>query len=148
MAYFESRGIAMKITQEADYGLRVVLFLSKLDYGEKIEAKSIAEHEHIPIRFLLKILRKLAQAGIIKSYRGVNGGYSLNKLPEEISIKDVIEIIDGPISINRCTIDENFCTANRASYCQLHKAMEGVRDTLCDILSKTNFGDFIDRKQK
>lgn len=138
----------MKITQEADYGLRVVLFLSKLDYGKKIEAKSISEQEHIPIRFLLKILRKLTHAGIVKSYRGVNGGYSLNKMPEEISIKDVIEIIDGPISINRCTIDDNFCTANRTSYCKLHKAMEDVRGTLCDILSKMNFGDLIEENNK
>jgi Rrf2 family protein len=139
--------MAMKITQEADYGLRVVLFLSKLNYGEKIEARSIAEQEHVPIRFLLKILRKLTHAGIINSYRGVNGGYSLNMTPNEISLKDVIEIIDGPIYVNRCTYDESFCTANRTSVCEVHKAMVEVQSVLSDILSKKNFADLIDKKQ-
>lgn len=136
----------MKITQEADYGLRVVLFLSKLGFGEKIEAKSIAEQEHIPIRFLLKILRKLTHADIVKSFRGVNGGYSLKKPPEEISLKDVIETIDGPICVNRCTYDDNFCTANRTSVCEVHKAIVEVQKALSDTLGAKNFRDLIEKK--
>ena len=95
----------MRITQETDYGFRVILYLSKLGYGEKIEAKSISKDQGIPLRFLLKLLRKLTRHGIIKSYRGVNGGYSLNRMPDEITLKDVIEAIDGPIFINRCLDD-------------------------------------------
>ena len=74
----------MQINQETDYALRVVLYLSKLGINEKIEARVIADQEHVPIRFLLKLLRKLNQAQLVKSYRGVNGGYSINKSPREI----------------------------------------------------------------
>ena len=70
------------------------------DENRQIEAKAIAEKNDIPYRFTLKILRKIVQAGIIKSYRGVNGGYVLNKKPSEITLKDVIETIDGKIAIN------------------------------------------------
>lgn len=136
----------MKITQEADYGLRVVLFLCSLGYGEKIEAKAIAEKENVPIRFLLKLLRKLAQANIVRSYRGVSGGYSINKLPEEITMRDVIECIDGPICVNRCIYDPSFCTANKTNHCTVHMALSNIQQNLVKELNNVNFKDLIERK--
>ena len=59
-----------------------------------VEAKLIAEEENIPMRFLLKILRLLARAGFVESYRGINGGYALTRPPEEITLRDVIEAIE------------------------------------------------------
>ncbi|MBK1813377.1 Rrf2 family transcriptional regulator [Clostridium sp. YIM B02505] len=129
----------MKITQEADYGLRVVLYLSKLGEDAKVKASVIAEHEGLPLRFLLKLLGKLIGSGIIKSYRGTNGGYSLNKLPEEITLKDVIEAIDGPIYVNRCLIDPTYCNAQKGNRCEIHKALGGIQTSLIMQLSKINF---------
>lgn len=134
----------MRITQEADYGLRVVLYLSKLGYGEKIEAKVISEQESIPLRFLLKLLRKLTHTGIIKSYRGVNGGYALNKLPEDITLKNVIEAIDGPICVNRCMEDPSFCNANKVGKCLVHKALNKVQKSLQEELESITFKDMIE----
>ncbi|GAA0781944.1 RrF2 family transcriptional regulator [Hathewaya limosa] len=131
----------MKITQEADYGLRVTLYLSKLEYGAKVDAATIAEHENLPRRFLLKLLRKLIAVGIIKSYRGINGGYSLNRPPEEITLKDVIEAIDGPICLNRCILDPSLCTAKKGTKCEVHRAISGVQENLVLQLSKINFKD-------
>jgi len=136
----------MKITQEADYGLRVVLYLSKLDYGVKMDAGTMAEHTGIPLRFLLKLIRKLINSGIIKSYRGVKGGYALNKLPEEITSKDIVEAIDGPISVNRCLIDPGFCNAKQKGPCEIHRALVGVQQKLLNELEKINFKDLKDGK--
>jgi Rrf2 family protein len=134
----------MRITQEADYGFRVVLYLSKLGYGEKIEAKSISKDQGIPLRFLLKLLRKLTKSGIIKSYRGVNGGYSLNRVPEEISLKDIIEAIDGPIYINRCLSDPSNCNIDHASYCLVNRALSKIQDNLIHDLERINFKDILE----
>lgn len=136
----------MKITQEADYAFRVVFYLSKLGYGEKIEAKVISEEENIPLRFLLKLLRKLTQANIIKSYRGVNGGYSLNQMPEDISFKDVIEAIDGPIYINRCLYNPEECNLNRTPKCEIHNALDKVQSKLVTELKGITFKDILDKK--
>jgi Rrf2 family iron-sulfur cluster assembly transcriptional regulator len=136
----------MKITQEADYGLRVILYLSKLEYGAKVDAATIAEHEDLPLRFLLKLLRKLIAPGIIKSYRGVNGGYSLNKLPQEITLKDVIEAIDGPICVNRCVLDPAYCNAKKGNRCEVHRALSGVQQNLVLQLSNVNFKDLKEGK--
>jgi Rrf2 family iron-sulfur cluster assembly transcriptional regulator len=136
----------MRITQEADYGLRVVLYLSKLEYGSKIDAGTIAETEGLPLRFLLKLLRKLIASGIMKSYRGINGGYSLNKLPEEITLRAVIEAIDGPICVNRCMIDPQYCNANKGTKCEIHRALGGVQQNLVTQLEKVNFKDLKEGK--
>lgn len=135
----------MKITQEVDYALRVVLYLCKLGYGKKIEAKVISESENIPLRFLLKLLRKLKMAGIVESYRGINGGYALNKLPEEISFKDVIIAIDGPIYMNRCIFDPSHCNLNRTTRCEIHSALNSVQNNLIKQLQSVNFRDLMSK---
>ena len=134
----------MKITQEADYGLRVVIYLCKLGYGEKAESKVISEKEGIPLRFLLKLLTKLIQADIIKSYRGVRGGYAINKLPEKISLRDVIEAIDGPICVNRCVIEPSFCNLNISGVCIVHRAMTKVQNSLNAELERIDFKQLVD----
>lgn len=91
----------MKITREVSYALRIVLMLAREQ--RQIEAKVIAEGNGIPYRFTLKILRKIVQSGIARSYRGVNGGYILNRAPSEVSMLDVMECIDGStIDLDRC----------------------------------------------
>jgi len=134
----------MKITQEADYGLRVVLHLCKLGYGEKVEARVISEKEGIPLRFLLKLLRKLILVDILRSYRGVKGGYAINKLPEKITLKDVIEAIDGPVCVNRCVIEPTFCNLNKTAVCVVHRAMTKVQKSLNAELESINFKQLVD----
>lgn len=129
----------MKITQEADYALRVVLFLSRMEVGAKVEAKVIAEKENIPLRFLLKLLRKLNAATITKSYRGAHGGYALAKEPRDINLRQVIEAIDGPIYVNRCLLDPKACSAGKTNNCTVHKTLNHIRDNLVRDLESTTF---------
>ncbi|APH15811.1 Rrf2 family protein [Clostridium sporogenes] len=134
----------MKITQEADYALRVILHLSKLGYGEKVEARIIAEKERLPLRFLLKLLRKLTKSGIVVSFRGVKGGYALNKQPKDINLKDVIEAIDGPICINRCIYDPKYCNAGKNGNCEIHGTLCKIQKKLVSELEAVNFQEILD----
>lgn len=129
----------MGITQECDYALRVLLFLSEKDTCDKVEAKVLSESLSIPHRFLLKLLRKLTLAGILNSCRGVRGGYSLAKNPEDISMKDVIEVIDGPIYVNRCLYDKAYCSLNRSSTCNIHQVLNHIQKQLEADLQNYNF---------
>ena len=133
----------MKISQEADYALRIIMMLAENGQNVKIDAKTIADKQSIPIRFALKIMRKLGMAGIIKSFRGVYGGYRLNRPMEEITFKDVIEAIDGQISINRCVIDEGFCNMGRMDTCPLHKQFMMLQKEISETLEKVTFEDII-----
>ncbi|MFZ5633313.1 MAG: RrF2 family transcriptional regulator [Bacillota bacterium] len=129
----------MKLNQATDYALRAVLYLSRLPRGEVIEARLIAEEEHIPIRFLLKIFRFLTRAGIVESYRGVSGGYALAKAPAEITMKDVVEAVEGPVRINRCLIDPEECNKRNTARCPMHRALFSIQQTLERELEKYDF---------
>lgn len=133
----------MKITQEADYAIRIIISLASIEVNEKLEAKVISETQNIPERFTLKILRKLTMKGITKSYRGVNGGYALNKSPENISLKDVIEAIDGNICLNKCLIDEDNCNKNAAAFCKVHKTLGNIQTVLAKELDGVTFKELI-----
>lgn len=133
----------MKITQEVDYALRVVHYFCISEPGARIEAKAIADHEKVPIRFLLKILRKLTQAGIINSFRGVNGGYTLARTPEEITFLDVMEAIDGPMYVWKCIENEESCNAGRCGQCRVHDALDFVQKRFNSEFKKITFDKII-----
>ncbi|AOY76832.1 RrF2 family transcriptional regulator [Clostridium formicaceticum] len=137
----------MKITQEADYAFRMILYLSKVGRGTRVDAHKISESENIPTRFALKILRKLTKAGLTKSFRGINGGYTLNRDPENITFKDVIEAIDGPIYINRCLYDEDYCNLHRTNTCDVHRELAKIRDTVIGVLEKVNFKSIMEKNE-
>jgi Rrf2 family protein len=129
----------MRITKEGDYALRVVLYLYKHSNGERVEAKVIAERENIPLRFLLKLLRKLVACGIVKSYRGTGGGYAIEKPPSQVTLRSVIEAIEGPIFINKCLDDEDQCSLGRAKTCEIHRVLGKFQSDFLSELDEANF---------
>ncbi len=129
----------MKLNQATDYAIRSVLHLSGLPFGQVMEAKLIAEEENIPMRFLLKIMRLLTQAGIVESYRGVNGGYALARNPSEITLLDVVEAIEGPIAINRCLIAPEYCSKKFSEHCPVHEALFKLQQSMVEHLKQYNF---------
>ena len=98
----------MKITREADYAVRVVYAI--MQQGTKISAREIAEVSGVTQRVTLKILHKLTAAGIVRSYKGVNGGFVLAKEASEISMGEIIECIDGSLEIVHCLGEDFDCT--------------------------------------
>ena len=132
----------MRITREADYALRIVAMLSS--EGKQLDAKVISERNDIPYRFTLKILRKIVQAGIVKSFRGVNGGYVLNRKPSEITLREVIETIDGKIAINKCFENPENC--RNSGTCKVQKKLYGVQKIIASELEKISFEDVMNEE--
>jgi len=126
----------MQITREADYAIRCVLHLSQY-HGEVKVVDEIARAKSIPRVFLSKILQKLSRAGIVRSYRGVKGGFELAKRPGDISLLDVIEAIDGPVAMNRCAIDRRLCSLS--DECVVHPVWVELRKETERRLRKIDF---------
>lgn len=135
----------MKITQETDYAFRILLFLGRLGQGTKVDAKTISDTEGVTLRFTLKILRKLTISRIVVSFRGVNGGYALNNSPSKISMKEVIEAIEGPIYLNKCLYDEKNCNLARSAGCKLHKTFSGVQQKIVEEFENISLQDILDK---
>ncbi|CFX01156.1 Transcription regulator Rrf2-like [Syntrophomonas zehnderi OL-4] len=131
----------MQLNQATDYSFRVILHLTLKD--TIVSAKELAEQEQVPMRFLLKILGSLVKAGILKSYRGQEGGYALAKDPKDITLLDVIEAMEGPIAINRCLTHQDYCSKRWTKVCPVHNVLGNIQKELVDDLSKHNFQDLI-----
>ncbi|RPF47894.1 BadM/Rrf2 family transcriptional regulator [Hydrogenoanaerobacterium saccharovorans] len=127
----------MHITLEADYAIRIVHCLSMIDH--RADAKSIAETTGVTLRFSLKILRKLVAAGIIKSFKGTQGGYEIAKLPSEISLYDVIVTIEGPLNISRCVLPDFICTRPKEGPCKFQKVFVELSDDITSKLKAITF---------
>ncbi|NLI90803.1 MAG: Rrf2 family transcriptional regulator [Peptococcaceae bacterium] len=137
----------MQLNQATDYAFRAVLYLANNTSQEIIPAQTIADAEEIPMRFLLKIMRSLIQNGIVKSYRGIEGGYALAKLPEEITLLDVVQAVEGPVHLNRCLIDPKYCSKNGADTCAIHEALENIEKNLVSGLRNRNFAELVGKTQ-
>ena len=137
----------MRITLESDYAVRIVTALA--ERGERIDAKTLSELTSVTPRFTLKILHKLAVAGIVKSYKGVSGGYVLSASPDELTLKTVIELIDGPIAIARCIESEEGCALNRdKASCTYHHIFDSLSLDLAIKLNKITISDVINKTYK
>ena len=134
----------MRITLESDYALRILTVMA--GYGEIRDAKTISEDTSVTLRFTLKILHKLVGGGLVESFKGVHGGYKLKKSPDDISLKDVIELIDGPIAIARCVDSEEGCSLNcDKTSCVYHHIFDTVSIDLAKRLSKISISDVINK---
>ena len=127
----------MQITRQADYALRAMLYLSQLNPNQRAATSQIAEEQNIPPSFLAKIISQLSIAGLIHTSRGARGGVSLARQPEEISILDVVESIDGPIALNECTDEPSACPFGEN--CPLRPMWCEAQSELINRLRNTSF---------
>ncbi|MBE6586063.1 MAG: Rrf2 family transcriptional regulator [Ruminococcaceae bacterium] len=134
----------MRITQEADYALRMTSLLTKsgaimTDHvvQNTLCAPAMAEAVKVPVGFANKILRKLSLAGVVKSQRGITGGYYLLLDPEKLTVKQVIETIDGPIEISKCLSENCECLNNpNKDCCRFHNIFGALNHMLVERLER------------
>jgi len=92
----------MQITRAGEYGVLGLIALAKRAPGSVVMINQVSREEDIPKSFLAKIFQCLARSGLVHSVRGTGGGFSLARKPEEISVLEIIEAIEGPIALQRC----------------------------------------------
>ena len=134
----------MRITQEADYALRITYLLAK--HGGKLDSVSISEATGVTERFTVKILRKLVGGGLIVSHKGVKGGYELALPPAEVNMRRVIETIDGKTEISRCLDCGYECTrmGDQKCDCAFHLIFDKINSDLADKLESVTLASVLD----
>ena len=136
----------MQITRQADYALRAILYLARLDPGEKAATSQIAKEQQIPPSFLAKIISQLSIAGIIQTSRGARGGVNLARNPEEISLLDVVEAIDGPVTLNECVNNPSTCSFG--DNCPIHSIFCDAQAQLVKNLSEATFDKLLEMEKE
>lgn len=136
----------MEITRQADYAVRAVLHVARLPEGTRAPTSAIAQEQGIPLPFLAKIISQLAVAGIVDAMRGASGGVRLARKPEDVSMLEVIQVIDGPVALNRCVAGTDGCTLSPS--CPVHEVWCEAQAELVARLSATKLSDLIARAQQ
>lgn len=109
----------MIISKTAGYAIRSVMQLIQSSYADPVKAGDISISQNIPEAYLFKLLGRLKIAGIIKSRRGINGGYYLAKKPSKITISDIFKATDNTIASTKCLLSDNECGGTET--CTIHK---------------------------
>lgn len=131
----------MQITRQADYAVRAIYYLSTIGMENRASTSQIAKEQHIPPSFLAKIISQLSVAGLLHTSRGARGGVTLARNPQDITMLDVVEAIDGPILLNECVEDAHGCKFDQD--CPMRVLWCEIQDDLVARLGAATFADFV-----
>ena len=130
----------MQFTKAETYGLFGVLYLAEQPAGKITPLSEISEAQDVPEKFLAKIFQSLSRSGIIRSHRGVKGGFSLARPAEQISFKEIVEIIHGPYFLAKCFNVEEICDRQN---CPVKVLLEKAQGALMDVFEKHTIANLL-----
>ncbi len=126
-------------SRSTEYAIRAMTFLALQPPGKLTGAREIAQGEHIPIQFLWKILKALVRRKLVRSFKGVGGGYELAITADRISVQDIVMATEDNNRATGCVLGLDVCSEERP--CPLHHTWKGIRDGLVVMLEKTTLSD-------
>ena len=129
----------LRLSKKADYALMAMKHLAVRGDGASSSAREIAEQYDIPIELMAKVLQRLVQRGLLASHQGTRGGYLLARQPAEISIADVIQAIDGPVTVTACSTDDGKC--DQFAKCNVRDPLRRVRERIAAALGECTIAE-------
>ncbi len=135
----------MSLNITTDYAIRIMMYLANYYDPDPLFApdgscsgKVIAEKMNIPYNYFLKIVPRLKDAGYLLSFQGKRGGYVLTTPPENISLFDIIHVMEDDFILNTCTAPDGQCARNASDYCAVHYVLESVQSNIDNTLKSVN----------
>jgi Rrf2 family protein len=144
----------MHLSKRGEYGLRAMIEIATAlrpqdGQGKEcmVQIKDVAASQHIPAKFLEQILLTLKNAGMLHSRMGVGGGYYLSRPAAEISLGQIVRVLDGPLAPIRCVSQTAYetCGCPDEQTCGLRLVMLDVRNAIADILDRTTLAEVTER---
>jgi Rrf2 family iron-sulfur cluster assembly transcriptional regulator len=136
----------MQITRAAEYAIRGLLDLCSQPEGSVCLLSEVSERQNIPASFLSKIFQNLSKAGMVSSSRGTGGGFVLAMDPRDISLLDVLEAIEGRVSLNVCVNNGTIC--ENMPTCAVHPVWCEAQEHLVQLLGNRNFAELAKANRK
>ena len=129
----------MRLNRTTEYAIHILVDLASHPPGEPVISREIAERHSIPQNYIAQILMVLGDVGWTEGIRGYKGGIVLKIDPSTITIRDVIEAVQGPVAINDCLIEEDVCKNH--SECPLHDILEKAQEEMLKVLDTVSISD-------
>jgi Rrf2 family protein len=138
----------MRVSRRGLYALQALIHLAEASEGGLVAARTVAENEGIPEKFLEGILLALKNARVISSERGREGGYRLRKPPEEVFIGDVVRMIDGPLAPFGDVVELQHRVKTETRHPGLFDLFLEVRNAASAIVDRTSLADLVERNRR
>ncbi|HEY3379543.1 MAG TPA: Rrf2 family transcriptional regulator [Armatimonadota bacterium] len=130
--------MAMQLTRAGEYAVRSLVYLAAQDDDARVMASEVASAENIPVNFVRKILESLAKTGLVKSYRGAGGGFILGREAKQITLRQIVEAIEGPFALNEC-LSPNGC--ENMPHCPVSQVWMEAQRAVEDVLGRYSLAD-------
>ncbi|MEZ4703917.1 MAG: SUF system Fe-S cluster assembly regulator [Bdellovibrionota bacterium] len=124
----------IQINKFSDYAIVILVHMSKIQDQSLFSAKALSTQLHLPLPTVSKILKQLQKASILESIQGPRGGYRLAKTSDEISVGQILEIMEGPIAITECALSEHQCSVT--SWCEIKPHWRLVNQVVREALER------------
>lgn len=137
----------MKLSTKGRYGLKAMFDLALNDGSGPISLGAIAERQGISIHYLEQLVSPLRKAGLLKSVRGAQGGYLLAKPPSEISVREILELLEGPLAPASCVTDsKNSC--ENSDYCVSRMIYDRIYESINEVVDNISLQDMLDEQYR
>lgn len=130
----------LRFTKRTDYGLMAIHYIVFHQEEGAVSAKRISEAFNIPTELLAKILQRMAKKGLIESHNGPKGGYVLTRLPEKVTVGQVVRALEGPINIVSCLEDIDCPQYNR---CNLRRPVQKIQANIAHLLDTMTLAELM-----
>lgn len=137
----------MKLSTKGRYGLRAMLEMALNEENGPMTTRTIAEHQELSERYLEQLLIPLKQAGLVKSIRGSQGGYVLGRHPKDITVGDIIRVLEGPIAPVDCVSEINPDECDRSGFCVTRGIWTRMRDAITEVLDSYSLQDLVNESR-
>lgn len=129
----------LRLSKKADYALMAMKHLAQKRDAASASAREIAEQYDIPIELMAKVLQRLVRTGLLTSHQGTRGGYLLSRPSTTISVADVIQAIDGPVTVTACSTENNDC--DQFGKCSIRDPLWRIRERIVQALGKVTIAE-------
>jgi len=129
----------MGLTRKGEYAIRGMIYLARQTPGRLVLLGEIAEAVAVPQSFLAKIFQSFTRSGMVRSSRGAGGGFALGRPAAQITLREVVEAVEGPICPNRCVLESESC--ERSALCAVHPVWRKVQEQVQAILERVTLAE-------
>ncbi|MBI2167709.1 MAG: Rrf2 family transcriptional regulator [Candidatus Omnitrophica bacterium] len=138
----------MKLTKKGEYALRALLRLSANYPQKSLSLREISERERLPVKFLEQIMMVLKRSGLVESTKGKQGGYTLARRPEEITLGEIIRVIEGPIAPFGTALEIEKRIQKKDPHAGLFACLLEVRNAIAEIVDKKTLADICEKSRE
>lgn len=131
----------LRLSKKADYALLAMRHLAAHTDRGAVSARELAESYDIPSELLAKVLQKLVRANLLTSHQGIRGGYGLSRPAQTIPVADVIQAVDGPLTVTACSDTDHSC--DQYSKCNIRDPLWRIKDRILNALSQTSVAELV-----